>query len=268
MASSSRRMRRRFDAKQAKTGLVAAWIVFFVAVIIGGVIISQSVRSANEGGTETSSSVQASGTKAPSVFTPPPTQKPKSIHHDDTKEMKNAHKDDSGTRSEPTPRPTAAVQPPEDDSTTAQQQDTSEPTTRATCGEAHECISDRLGQNEALRPGQAICSRDGRYMFGMDSGSLIWKDCTTGETKRYYRKGDSGDYFIMDETAKFAIYGEDGQVKWERNCKATVTKYEKCLSKPEYDCPYLHLHKGGVVVLNYIDGWDWISKNIKKMYDF
>lgn len=250
---ASQRRRMPFDARSARNGVIAAWIVFAVAVIVGGVVISQqSSRSANEinsGDTESSPSSQTADTSAVVNVPPslPPTPTPVSTPVvEDENDI-----DTSLTTSKPT------------------QQTTSDPATGVACDEVYDCLSDRLGQNEALKAGQAICSRDNRYMFGMDDGSLIWKDCTTGETKKYYKKGDAGDYFIMDETAKFTIHGEDGQqVKWEKNCKATVTKYEKCLSKPEYDCPYLHLHRGGVVVLNYIDGWDWISKNIKKMYDF
>ena len=143
-----------------------------------------------------------------------------------------------------------------------------------TCDQLFDCISDRLGQNEPMSAGQAICSRDGRYAFAMElsqsnnSVSLVWKDCGTGETKNYYRKGDAGDYFTMDENANFAVHGSEGQIKWEKDCRVSVKRYPQCLSKPMYDCPYLHLHRGGVVVLNYIDGWDWISRNIKKMYDF
>ena len=140
-----------------------------------------------------------------------------------------------------------------------------------TCDRLFDCISDRLGQNVSMFAGQAICSRDGRYAFAMqmDNGvSLVWKNCATGETKKYYRKGEADDHFIMDENAKFAVYGGEGQLKWEKDCLVSVKRYPQCLSKPMYDCPYLHLHRGGVVVLNYIDGWDWISRNIKKMYDF
>lgn len=145
-------------------------------------------------------------------------------------------------------------------------------TSGQTCDKVFDCISDRLGQNESMSGGQAICSKDGRYAFGLhvsqSAVSLVWKDCATGETKKYYRKGEANDYFTMDENANFAVHGGDGQLKWEKDCLASVKRYPQCLSKPMYDCPYLHLHRGGVVVLNYIDGWDWISRNIKKMYDF
>ena len=151
---------------------------------------------------------------------------------------------------------------------------TDTPSTGQTCDKLFDCISDRLGQNEPMSAGQAICSRDGRYAFGMELSSsnnfvsLLWKDCATGETKKYYRKGEADAFFTMDENAKFAVHDGEGHLKWEKECVATVEKYPRCLAKPTYDCPYLHLHRGGVVVLNYIDGWDWISKNIKKMYEF
>lgn len=161
---------------------------------------------------------------------------------------------------------------------------TSGETTTTTCSANYECFTDRLGQNDRLKSGQAICSRDDRYMFGMENGTLLWKDCTmeNADVKQYYPMesdddvGGStmvdnavGDYFVMDETATFIIYGSDGRIKWTWESNASIQKYDTCLSEPELDCPYLHLHKDGVVVLNYIDGsGGWTSKNIKAMYDF
>ena len=152
----------------------------------------------------------------------------------------------------------------------AKQDPTADPTAGSTCEEQYNCTSDRLAQNVPMRVGQAICSRGGQFMFGMDNGSLIWKDCFTGETKNYFRNGSKDDYFVIDEFAKFTVHSNGGKVNWERSCNAEVTRTEMCLSKPALDCPYLHIHKKrGIVVLNYIDNWgNWISKNANKMYEF
>ena len=228
-----------------RKSLISAWVLFGAGVIIGGVILGQT-RPHRHDDSQNPSLTSVAG------------------EINDIIVEENDENDDEATAASnlPTSMPLA-----QQDITTIDP-----PTTGESCDVQFDCISDRLGQNEKMTALQAICSRDRRYAFGMQlsSGatSLIWKDCATGDTKKYYKRGEVDDYFVMDETAKFTVYGGNGQVKWFKDCLVSVTKYPKCLGKPEYDCPYLHLHRGGVVVLNYIDGWDWISRNIKKMYDF
>ena len=229
----------------ARKSLISAWVLFGAGVIIGGIILGQTRPHRHDD-------------------SPNPSLTSVAGDINDIIVEENDENDDEATAASdlPTSMPLA-------------QQDlatTDPPTTGESCDMQFDCISDRLGQNEKMIAGQAMCDRDHRYAFGMQlsSGatSLIWKDCVTGDTKKYYKRGEADDYFVMDETAKFTVYGGSGQVKWFKDCLDTVKKHPKCLGKPEYDCPYLHLHRGGVVVLNYIDGWDWISRNIKKMYDF
>mmetsp|Transcript_30394 Transcript_30394/g.66810 ORF Transcript_30394/g.66810 Transcript_30394/m.66810 type:complete len:346 (+) Transcript_30394:141-1178(+) len=141
------------------------------------------------------------------------------------------------------------------------------------CFDEYECSSDRLSQNERITAGQAICSRDGRLMFGLHhDGTLMWRNCTSGETTTYYNYGSSTDSFVMDETAKFIIYKNDGSVRWELPCNVEVERRAQCYTTPSggmtYDCPYIHLHRGGSVALNYIDGSSWVANNIRKFYDF
>jgi len=146
------------------------------------------------------------------------------------------------------------------------------------------CIGDRLGNSERLARGTAMCSRHGRYMFGMDrnGSSLVWRDCFAtnddDNNDRVYYKGndnDHGDYFVMKDDATFVVSnGEEeeeggGAVKWRRECKFKVGHSPQCLGNPMYDCPYLHLHKEGTLVLNWIDeGGRWRSKGVNKLYAF
>jgi len=260
----------------ARKSLVLAWVLFGTGVIIGGITLGQSRPQRHDDSPGGPSLASGAGDVNGSTDDNPPGRPsvpsnagdtPSSIN-DSVDKIENDENDEATASNVPTPMPLALQDIPATDP----------PTTGESCDTQFDCISDRLGQNEKMTAGQAICSRDHRYAFGMQQSSsngitsLIWKDCATGDTKRYmyYKMGEAEDYFAMDETAKFAVYGANGQAKWEKHCLVSVKKYAKCLGKPEYDCPYLHLHRGGVVVLNYIDGWDWISKNINKktLYDF
>ena len=143
------------------------------------------------------------------------------------------------------------------------------------CFEEYDCLSDRLSQNQPIIPGEAICSRDGHLMFGLDhDGSLQWKNCTAGGKKVYHKGGDGTNIgsFIMTESADFIVYNKNGEVTWELPCDVEVERHTQCYTVPSgsitYDCPYLHLHRGGNVALNYIDGKDWIAASINKFYTF
>lgn len=247
---SSQLRRQRFPS-------VRAWILFGAVVAIGGVAIGKMKSQQPVNNKAGDDYLQSPGNSLAS------SDAENDIAGNGSAEDEVVAKDENDTDA-PTPVPVALQD------ITAKEMSTS----GQTCDKLFDCISDRLGQNESMSAGQAICSRDGRYAFAMElsksngSVSLVWKDCTTGETKKYYRKGEADDCFTMDENANFAVHGGEGQLKWEKDCLVTVKRHAQCLSKPMYDCPYLHLHRGGVVVLNYIDGWDWISRNIKKMYDF
>ena len=252
-SSTGRHRRQRFPSLS-----VRVWILFGAVVAIGVVAIGKlkSQQLVNNNAEDDYS--QSPGNSLASSGAE------NGIASNGSAEDEVVDEDENDDSDAPTPVPVALQDITATDITTPGQ----------TCDQLFDCISDRLGQNESMSAGQAICSRDGRYAFAMElsqsnnSVSLVWKDCGTGETKKYYRKGDAGDYFTMDENANFAVHGSEGQIKWEKDCRVSVKRYPQCLSKPMYDCPYLHLHRGGVVVLNYIDGWDWISRNIKKMYDF
>ena len=249
-SSSAGHRRQRFPS-------VRAWILFGAVVAIGGVAIIRKMKSQQPVNNKAEDDdLQSPGNSLASSGAE------NEIAGNGSAQDKVVDEDeDENDTDAPTPVPVALQDITATETTTSGQ----------ACDKLFDCISDRLGQNESMFAGQAICSRDGRYAFAMqmdNSVSLVWKNCATGETKKYYRKGEADDYFIMDENAKFAVYGGEGQLKWEKDCLVSVKRYPQCLSKPMYDCPYLHLHRGGVVVLNYIDGWDWISRNIKKMYDF
>jgi hypothetical protein len=142
----------------------------------------------------------------------------------------------------------------------------------------YDCQTDRLGHKTPLFTGQALCNH--QYRFGLThEGVFQWHDCDTHQTHVFYTPttttttttNNQVSYFEMQEDAAFQLYSYDNQVVW----KKASTRQPKihfsahCLSRPLLDCPYLHLHKSGDVVLNWIDdnNGKWVDRNIKRCYN-
>ena len=132
------------------------------------------------------------------------------------------------------------------------------------------CRDDRLSFGVDLIKGEAICSKDGKYMFGISqNGSLIWSECDSNNNRVEYYKGVDGHYFVLLPDATLQVGNKYKAIVWEKKCtKSFFLGPGKCM--PKYDCPYLHLHKHhGGVILNWIDKDEvWESSNIKRAYDF
>lgn len=168
------------------------------------------------------------------------------------------------------------------------------------------CLTDRfdnenMKHNHRLYPGQYICSRDEdqRYHFGLsESGDLIWKDSQRNHIHAYYEnpyyRGNRENANLTTVTSTTSDSHElyefylslrvDGTLVMQRvhlhgNGKTTVLwaaepNYqmgltEQCL--PNHDCPYLHLHQDGVMVLSWVNGTnlqeDWQEHSFKRVYD-
>jgi hypothetical protein len=139
------------------------------------------------------------------------------------------------------------------------------------------CNDDRVENNRRLLPGEYICSNNGLYQFGLlpverDSTkvSFAWRDLKGNVTKSYIKKRNQVDKnkiysWVLTENAEMIIYDAQNKTIWNRKCQRPVEFSPKCLNR--YNCPYIHIHNDGVVVLNWIDGV-WNSKNVKNIYDF
>jgi hypothetical protein len=194
-------------------------------------------------------------------------------------------------------------------STNAPQHQTAKPTDAPVAAWKHPepgCLGDRfdnenMAKNNRLYAGQFICSKDSerRYHFGVsETGDLILKDTQTNDIQTVYQNTqesnnnknsiqDNGskatttsgsdnkyDYYFSlhtDGTFKMhrvnTLHGKE-KLQWKLKPKYNMTLYESCLA--DHDCPYLHLHSDGVLVLNWIDtaSSDWIVKNFNKAYEF
>ena len=143
------------------------------------------------------------------------------------------------------------------------------------------CISDRLQNNELMGRGTMLCSEGGRYSFGFarSSNSLVWRDCRDGSEREYYRCPSSKDCaFVLSKDGVFTIREGDlsqtnmGKVVYQKPSKIYVDAGESssnCLDTPRYDCPYIHLHSSGKLVLHYIDEKGAFKQKVTdKVYSF
>lgn len=146
----------------------------------------------------------------------------------------------------PTTRATTEPQPPPTDQSTIS----------SMCAATHNCITDRLGNNQyPIQQGQGLCNRE--FYFGWSAdGKLIWRDCQKDETKVIFDgsaafAGSNYSFLLLDD-ASYNVYN-DGQLTWTKHCLRKAQLVPKCLGRPQLDCPYLHLHENGDLVLNSID---------------
>lgn len=166
--------------------------------------------------------------------------------------------------------------------TNAENEDITAPTPNTApldCTETFGCLSDRIGHFEWIKQGEALCND--RHRFGLTkSGVLIKEVC--GED------GDGGSSrttipllshpnakgFRMTDHGHFQLVASidmapDAAIDFLQEAIPTVpiAPTGQCLSRPVLECPYLHLHQSGDLVLNYIntDG-TWADRKARKIF--
>ena len=203
------------------------------------------------------------------------------------------------------PNATSASTTTNPTTSTAEPSPTFAPTTASTPIILQEevCLPDRFDNAEMtvmdetinikrLYRGQFICSKasDGtrRYRFGMtlDTGDVIWEDMQTGERQVLYQNtANSADNTTSADSSMYFSLRIDGTMvlSWhDKNqpnpdphwtappvtLQHPMSHTKLCLA--QHDCPYLHLHSDGVMVLNYIagDGAGWQARNFLRVYGF
>jgi hypothetical protein len=128
--------------------------------------------------------------------------------------------------------------------------------TSSMCAATHNCLTDRLGNNQyPIHQGEGLCNNE--FYFGWSTdGKLIWRDCQKDVTNVIFdgSAGFAGSnyYFLLLDDASYNVYNND-QLIWTKHCLRKAELVPKCLSRPQLDCPYLHLHENGDLVLNSID---------------
>ena len=134
----------------------------------------------------------------------------------------------------------------------------------------YNCQGDRIQNGAKLKTNHFLCDSHNRYRFGMDSGgNLLYADDAFNMTAYLYN-GTKGDYFKMLDDGTFTVCNSTGDVVWKEACDDAVSFSKACLPTHHhvYDCPYLHLHSGGTIVLNWINNeGDWKERNILHMYN-
>jgi hypothetical protein len=134
----------------------------------------------------------------------------------------------------------------------------------------YDCQTDRLGHKMPLYTGQALCNDQYRFGLTLD-GFFQWHDCDTNQKHIFYTPtsvSNQVSYFEMLEDATFQLVSNDKKVVWKEPSTSQIHYTAECLHDPQLDCPYLHLHKSGDVVMNSIDdNGKWVARNIKRCYE-
>ena len=117
-------------------------------------------------------------------------------------------------------------------------------------------------------PGQVMALRSPDGVFEASAVSQPETPIYKYDRVIYYNPtGQVGDdyHFSLQTNGTFVLNGSPDNWKVEPKHKMQLS--EQCLQ--DHDCPYLHLHAGGVLVVNYIDKVEgWQQKNILRMYNF
>lgn len=144
-------------------------------------------------------------------------------------------------------------------------------------------------QHNKLYPGQYICSTNHtndseqhhRYRFGVSTeGDLVLQDTMYPESDTYtynrtlmYRNPNipvvenTKCYFSLQINGTFVMHHGQQHSSGTVAPNREMHLHEQCLK--EHDCPYIHLHADGVLVINYIDGNNkWQAKNGLRVYSF
>lgn len=135
------------------------------------------------------------------------------------------------------------------------------------CDNLYDCQTDRLGHNTPLLRGQALCNDIFRFGITHD-GVFQWHNCAAPLTKVIY-ENSTIFYFTMTSHGALQLIDDDDMLMWQKEPKISISYTKECLHRPLLDCPYLHLHKDGVLVLNSIDSTTgrWSDRKIEKAFD-
>lgn len=134
------------------------------------------------------------------------------------------------------------------------------------CRDLYDCQTDRFGHEMPLYAGQAICNE--QFRFGLTKeGIFQWNDCDMNEKKIIVVHPDA-HAFVMAETGSLRLENDKQEILWQKDPTLEIIPTRECLHHPLLDCPYLHLHKSGDVVLNSItrDG-QWKDRKIQHCFD-
>jgi hypothetical protein len=145
-------------------------------------------------------------------------------------------------------------------------------------GQAFQCVGDRLSNGAHLEMGEFVCSQDNSYVIGLtQTGDFVWMDLASGDVKAYYNHTDSGNaatpsHFAVGQKGSFIVFDSSNKQIWKKEAlaeqKEEISFHPKCLLG-KFDCPYLHLHNDGFLVVNWVDAAGWVvDHDVKKVYGF
>jgi hypothetical protein len=146
------------------------------------------------------------------------------------------------------------------------------------CDNLYECQTDRMGHETPLYAGQALCNDNFRFGVTPD-GTFQWHDCSAEVAKVVFDPNNNNlntttdivavSYFSMSPQGTLRLMDDQDQIIWAKESTVTITYTNECLHRPLLDCPYLHLHKSGDVVLNSINAQTglWSARKLERAFD-
>jgi hypothetical protein len=167
---------------------------------------------------------------------------------------------------EAVPKPTSVTSPAVTSATDSPPDVTVPPTSVPET--SHVCKGNRIDSNDTLEENQYICSSNKMFRFGMNKdGSLVYYSKEQNATASIYN-GTKGNYFELLNDATWTVQN-NSTVVWEAPCALNVSFTKECVRehKDTYDCPSLHLHDGGWLNLNYVEGEEFKGENVLHIYD-
>lgn len=145
------------------------------------------------------------------------------------------------------------------------------------CTENFGCLSDRIGHFQWVQQGEALCNN--QHRFGLTKAGVLIKevcgeDGVSTRTTIPLLSHPSAKGFRMTDHGHFQLVASIDvapdapmEVLQEAIPTVSIVPTGQCLSRPVLECPYLHLHKSGDLVLNYIntDG-SWSDRKASKIF--
>jgi hypothetical protein len=146
------------------------------------------------------------------------------------------------------------------------------------CTENFECLTDRIGHFQWIQRGQALCNDPHR--FGLTQAGVLIKevcgDFDTNRTTAILFSHPDAKGFQMTGHGHFQLVAsidvapdvvKNENILEEAEPNVPIEPTGQCLSRPVLECPYLHLHKSGDLVLNSInsDG-SWSDRKVRKVF--
>ena len=137
---------------------------------------------------------------------------------------------------------------------------------------AFQCVGERLSNETPIKVGEFLCSPNKNYVAGLTlDGHLVWMDLVAQDVKTYHNNTGSETqpfHFILGEKGSFILKDSSNKEIWHKKPTAelNITHKSQCLDT--YNCPFLHLHNDGILVLSWMESNTIVTHDVRKVFGF